>query len=368
MRLGRPVLRPASALVVVLAPTLAGCGLFDRGSSVEEAFEYVPADTYQVRFADREAWAERISTDDLDPRDLSESDVEDYLGAALEHSDDAVSFTELSPHLRAMRDAPFNDVDVQWEIQATWGDPDEPGGGSAFVWKVGDDVDFDALAEDLVDKGYDDQGDGDLAIYSTDVSEASETGKHGGVYPLVMSNVLLDEDEQIVAGSISSPEPLRDVADVITDDADSLADDGRMNDLLDAADGDPELALMTTGGEAGCALGGRLDERQRAIYDDLGRPEARALLVYGEDPEVLLALQYDSDDAAEDDVAAREDLVQDGVDPITAQPFAELGDFDLERAGDLVLIAEDFAGGAASAVQAEQSGGGPGACTRGSTD
>ena len=36
------------------------------------------------------------------------------------------------------------------------------------VWKVGDDLDFDALAEDLEDKGYDKGESGDLPVYSVD--------------------------------------------------------------------------------------------------------------------------------------------------------------------------------------------------------
>ena len=298
-------------VATLIAPTLIGCGLLDTGSDVDKAFEYLPADTFQVRFTTGGV-ADRLDT------------------------------SEIGRYAKLMDDAPFNADDVDWEAWASWGDPDEPS-GTATVWKVDDDTDLTALADDLEEKGYAKADSDGRSLFSIDLSE-SDDGTVGGTYPVpLLLNVLIDEDEQVVAGA-NDVGSLEDVAAVVGDDDDSLADADGFEDLLNAADDDPDIAWLTNDGAAVC----------------LGT-EARALFVY-DDEDVRLALQYDSDDAAKEDLEAREALVEDGVDPVTREPFADLGDFELERDGDLVLIDEDFEGGALAAIEAELNGGGPGMC------
>lgn len=364
MRLGPGLPRSFVVLTLVCTPALSGCGLLDGGSTVEDAFEYLPADTFSVAFADRGAMAERLGVDDIDPRDVSDGDLDDYTGALEDERESAVAGTRLSPYVAVMKDAPLNDLDIEWEAFASWGDADEDDvHGSATVWKVGDDLDFDALAGDLEDKGYDKGGSGDLPIYTVDQSAVdAATGLIGGVYPATMLSVLLDEDEQVIATAVDA-DPLGDIADVVTDDTDSLADSGDMDELLDAADGDPELALLTSGGPGVCPDDGRATPQQDEQYAGLGRPQGRALFVTADDePEAVLALQFDSEGAAEDDLEARRSLVEDGVDARTNEPFDTLGDFDLEQDGDLVLIDERFDDGVLRAVQAETDGAGAGVC------
>ncbi len=107
MRLGPGLLRPVVALALVATPTLAGCGLFDGGSNVDKALEYLPADTFSVRFTGGDI------ADDLDT-------------------------SELGRYAQVMEDAPFNGGDIEWEAWASWGDPGDPD-GTAAVWKVDDD-------------------------------------------------------------------------------------------------------------------------------------------------------------------------------------------------------------------------------------
>ena len=254
---------------------------------------------------------------------------------------DDLDTSELGRYSELMDDAPFNDRDIEWEARASWGDPEDPD-GAATVWKVDDDLDFDALADDLEDKGYTTSSAGTMTVYSVDTSSAGQDGTIGGVYPPIMLNVLLAEDEQIVAASAADREALLDVAAVIVDDDDSLADDGGFEDLLDVADDDPDIAWLARGGPAVCT-----------------GTVARALFVF-EDEDVRLALQYDGDDDAKTDLKAREELVENGVDPVTREPFADLGSFELEQDGDRVVIDEDFEGGARAALRAERKGGGPG--------
>lgn len=361
MLLRRPLARPVFALVLLVSPTLTGCGLFDEGSTAEEAFEYLPADTFSVEFADRGAMAERLGVDDIDPRDVSDEDLEDYREVLLRKDEDDESYaaatTRLTPFYENLRDAPLNDFDIEWEASASWGDDAEDADGRATVWKVGDDLDFDHLAEDLESRGY--QRDGSLL--SLDVDDLDFDGTVDGVYPGAhMLNVLLDEEENViaVAGAVDA---LGDIADVIADDADSLADEGAMDDLIDAAEDDLEVAWLRSGSEVCHTRDRPLAEDLAAAYDDLGRPEARAVLVSGGD-EVVVALRYDNDDAAEDDLEARQALVEDGVDPVTAEPYDELGDFSFERDGELILIDADYDKGVRQALQAELRGGGPAVC------
>lgn len=356
MHLGSRLHRSALVLALVAAPALTGCALFDLGSSLDDALELVPADTYQVWFADRAAMAERLGLDDIEPRAVSDADVEDYVEATNDRENDAVATTELAQYLSVQKDGPLNEFDVEWEISASWGDPDE-GSRFATVWKVGDEVDFDDLADDLEENGYDRGGSGDRPVFTIDPSAVIDSA-----YPHGALNVLLDEDEQIVA-TTASPDAIEQIGDVIADDADSLADDGGLDDLVDRAEDDPELAFVATDGPAVCGSGGeRIPTDARTAYDDLGRPEARALFVSSDDAKVLLALKYDSEDAAGDDLAAREELVEEGADPRNLQPFDELGDFSLEQHDEFLVIEEDFEGGARVAVDAEQSGSGPGFC------
>lgn len=300
-----------AVLAVLVAAALSGCGLFDRGSDVDEAFEYLPADTFQVRF--------------------TEGGIADQLDTS-----------EIGRYAKLMDDAPFNADDIDWEAWASWGDPEQPKGAAA-VWKVDDDTDLAALGDDLEEQGYDKEDIDGRSLFSIDLS-ASDDGTVGGIYPVpLLLNVLIDEDEQVVAGA-TDVGSLDDVAAVIADDDDSLADANGFEELLDAADDDPDIAWLTNGGVTVCT-----------------GTVARALFVF-DDADVRVALRYDSEDEAKDDFEARKTLIEDGVDPVTRKPFDDLGDFKVEQDGELLLIDEDFDGGALAAIEAELNGGGPGGC------
>ena len=122
MRLGPRLRGPALVLAAVVASTLAGCGLFDRGSDVDEAFEYLPADTFQVQF--------------------TEGGLDDDLGTS-----------DLRLYAEVMKDAPFNDGDVEWEAWTSWGDPGDAD-GTASRLEGRRQPRLDALADDLEKKGY----------------------------------------------------------------------------------------------------------------------------------------------------------------------------------------------------------------------
>ena len=128
---------------------------------------------------------------------------------------------------------------------------------------------------------------------------------------------MLDEDDQIVAGA-RRRRCARDIAEVIADDADSLADDGGMEDLLDAAEDDPELALISRDGPTVCvASAGTLPEPTAPSTTTSAGRSAGALRVRRRRCDGhRSSCSYDSEDAAKEDLEAREALIEDGVDPV----------------------------------------------------
>ncbi len=333
------------------APTLTGCGLFDGGSRLDEAFEYLPADSYSVVFTDRQAIAERKGVDDIDPRDVSEDDIERYRTALEVESNGTI----LSGSLAAMQNASFNEFDIVWEAETSWGDfATARGAGHAMVWKVTDDFDFDALAEELSDLDYSGTSTGEAQQFT-----ANDAGAVGGTY--TWSHMLLVPDEQLVAGTAWEGS-LDTIAGVAADDVDSLADDGEFDDLAEVAGEAEHVAL--TGGAATCGLesGHPIPERFWPEYADLEAPARRALVISSESAESQFVLEYAEDSTAEDDVDARRQLVAEGIEPQGRQPFSALGEFDVERDGDLIVVSAEYERGPQQALSAFIGGTGPDLC------
>jgi hypothetical protein len=323
---------------------MAGCGLLDGASNLSDATDYLPAGSMTLRFSDRAAMAERQGVDDIDPRDVDEDDVDAYFEAV----DGEVAASDLAPYASLMKDRPLNEFDVEWEAFAVWD------GGAATVWKVGDEVDFEALADDLAEVGYEEGEAGDRQVFSAPESLVEFDGLVGAAYPREMTNVLLDPDERLVVASLT-PDALEQVAEVIEDDADSLTDDGGdLAPLLDAAE-DVEHASITTG-ENTC-VDRQLPPQAEQEYDELGHPDGRAFFVAADDQAVRFVLAFPDEDEAESDLEAREDLLADGVEPFLRLPYDELGEFALERDGSLVLIDADFEDGLRDAGNADLRGG-----------
>ncbi|UMG91471.1 hypothetical protein [Nocardioides sp. TF02-7] len=365
-RAPRAVRRALPAIAVLAAAAtaataLTGCGLVRDllgGSTMDDAFEYLPADSFRVTFSDRASQAERLGVDDVGPRDATEEDAVGYLEALAEE----VAGTRLTPFVVAAREAALNDLDVEWEGSASWGDPDAPEG--ATVWKVGDDLDFDALADELAALGYEEQ-----QVAGFDVLTGGRaTDPAAAGYPPFARALLLDPDDGLVVAA-AAVGPLETVADVINDDADSLADDDGFGEVADAVE-DVEYAVLEAGPAACASRGDRLPRSAQSAQAglaglaDLGRPERRALLVRGEDPRATYVLEHADDEAAEADRDAREALLADGTDPVTGRPFAELGELTVERDGSLVLVEADV-DPPSVALGAFQRGGGPAVCAPG---
>lgn len=282
--LGR--LAVVTTTLTVLSTGLAGCGLLDGSSPVEDALEYLPASSTTVLFVDRGAVAERLDVDDL-----STGASDDELADLLEAQREEGYGTLLNAWVRVMQDAAFSDLDVEWEASGT-----STGEGRVTVWKLDDDVDFDAVADDLVDAGYERGEAGGLETFEADIEDADENQLYGGRYPAELTSLALVPDEHLVLyGALDL------AVDVANDDADSLSDKGSFADLLDAAPdaGDLEYAGLTI--EPLCGAGARITPEQAAeLYQGIGHPDGGIALFA--DPEAATAVRLFGDDAdAEDD-------------------------------------------------------------------
>lgn len=318
--LGR--LAVVTTTLVLLSTGLAGCGLLDGSSPVEEALEYLPANATTVLFTDRAAMDERLGLDDR-ATGASGDELAEWANA----QEDEGYGTELSPWLRPMQEAAFSDLDVEWEASGTSVDD-----GRVTVWKLDDDVDFDALADDLADAGYERGSSGDIETFEASLEDADENGLHGGRYPAVLASLALVPDEHLVLSGA-----IRLAVDVANDDEDSLSDEGSFADLLDRAPdaGDLEHAGLTT--EPLCGAGARITPEQAArAYDGLGHPDGGIALFADPDAVRAVRLFGEGDDAEADAEGLRSYL----DDRASATGFAV--DLDVEADGDAVTAEASF--------------------------
>jgi hypothetical protein len=312
--------------LALVAASLAGCGLLGDSSRLDDALEVVPATADRVTFVDRAAIAERFEVDDVEPG-ASEGEIDDYLETAREFP----AGTEFARYLGVMGDAPFSDLDVEWEV--TIGEGDE---GFAQVWKMRDDLDLDDVGDELVDLGFEEQdADGDSRSLSVDLAEIAPAEP----YLVAVREVTIVPDEHLM---IAGPDA-DGVLEVVKDDADSAVDSERFEDLVDGTD-DIEVADLARG-EAACSSPEQplTPERlESSGLEELGSPEQRGFFVHGEDGETRAVLRFADEDAAEDDAEAREAFLDEGTSPISGVPYSEFGDWTVEADGEQVRIDIDY--------------------------
>lgn len=284
---------------MALASTgLSGCGLLDGSSRVQEALEYLPADATTVVFIDRAATAERLDVDDIETG-ASEDDLDRWSEAV---QDEAFN-TQLSRSARDMQDAAFSEFDVEWEALST--------SEESFirVWKLQDDTDFDAIADDLEDAGYDRTTKDDAEVFEISFDEADADDLFGGRYPITMSALTVVPDEHLVVFGV-----VDEVLGVVTDEDDSLADAGRFDTLLDEAPDQDDLEYARLSIDPECGIG---------------------FFAAADEPLAVVRL-FNTDEEATDDenslATYLERSAQDGLDV----------DFDVQADGTKVVVEADF--------------------------
>lgn len=300
-------LRGRSVVITALVAAssgLGGCGLLDGSSRAQDALEHLPADATMVTFTDRTAIAGRLGLDDL-RTGASESDLTRWVDA---RTDEGYA-TELSNWVAVMQDASFSDFDVEWEARA------HNDHGLVRVWKLRDDVDFDAVATDLQDAGYERSKDGDAEVFTADLGDTDSNGIIGGRYPSILLSLALVPDEHLViSGNIETG------LAVTRDDEDSLADEGSFNDLLDLAPDEDGLEFAGMNIATGCAIDGT------------------AVFAADEDDPVTGLRLFPNDDAAANDADTLGDFLE------TVAPNIGLDvDFTVEQDGEAVRADADFA-------------------------
>jgi len=318
-----------AATLGLLGSTLTGCGLLDGSSRLEKALEYLPAGTRTVQFVDRAEVADRLDLDDL-ATGASEDDVRRWVEA----SRNEAYGTELAQWLAPMQAAAFSDFDVEWEVVGT-GD-----GGLTRIWRMSDDLDFDKVAADLEDAGYERSGSKDRPVFHADLGD-TEDGLVGGRYPIPPLDIALVPGEELVVTGTE----IDAVLDAVDDDADSLADEGSFGDLLDQADHQDDLEYAGMSLDLPCA--------PPDVPDAKG--EGLALFVPS-DETVRVVRTFDTDEAAKADAASLGDELTE---------FEQLAGVDappeVTTDGPVVRIEMGF-GDRRSAVSAYASNRGPFAC------
>lgn len=297
------------AAALLTSVGVGGCGLLDGSSRIQEALEYLPDDSTSVTFVDRAVIAERLDLEDLETG-ASDDDLDRWTEAWEEEP----FGTWLTNWAAAMAGAEFSEFDVEWEATALSEDD------LVRVWKLDDDADFDAIADDLEEAGYDRSGQADTETFSSSGEDAGPEGLNSP-YPSILARLVLVPDERlIITGDVE-----KGLA-VVTDDEDSLADSGRFDDLLDEAPTQDDLEY------AGLSL-----TPTCAAEDAVGRPTGTAYFAAADEALTGVRVFADEESAKDDenslvtylDGAAR----ANGLDV----------DFDVTTDGDTVRAEAGFA-------------------------
>ncbi|TNM37314.1 hypothetical protein FHP29_15840 [Nocardioides albidus] len=309
----------AAVIVSLCAPALGACSsggdaagdepaTEPKGSRLEQALAYLPADSQAVTFTDRAVVAERLDLEDV-ARDAAEADLDDWAQTFLAEG----YRLHLTTDAPAMRTAAFSVLDVEWEAVGS----DEAGlptPKDAVVWRMSDDLDLDAVAADLEDAGLKRSGPDERPLFQPDFSAVDGSNRYGGRYPMELSYVLLLPDEHLMLFGFGAD----DVLDVIDDKADSLAEAGTFDDILAQAEPEGlEYALL--------GLDGPCDGARRT-------PDGRAVgfLIHPDQPARSLRLFGSADSAQADAARLEQELagkpVTIGVEGTTVHvdvPFAD---------------------------------------------
>lgn len=313
----------ATLVVPVLTTGLSGCGLLDGGSRLEEALEYLPTRTEAVTFVDRAKAAERLGLDDVDA-DSSEEELEDYA----ETMSEAGLSTFLTSRTATMADgAAFTDLDVEWEASAATAD------AGGHLLKMADELDLDEVGDALAEAGYDESGSADVREFTYSADDLDQSYVIADYYPANMLEVAIVPDEHLmILGG------WEEIIDAVTDDDDSMADDGGFHDLVDEADDLDALesAVLLTGdatcarGDAGFRRGDLLD------LDRLGRPVSSAYFDAGPDRTRRAVLLFETEDEAAADAEVRTEVTDIFEDLASAE-----GDYEVEADGEIVTVSID---------------------------
>ncbi len=364
----RPYRVLAVAATCLLFTVVSACGDDESGGKSGDAgsgtasldgLEVVPAEATNVEITRRAEVAERLAVDA--ETGASEEELQAYTKAMSRTA--PWGGTELDLYVRAMNDeAKFSALDVDWQV--TWSLDQGP---PIHGWKMDDDLDLDAVGDDLAASGYEESESNGLRTFTADLSAADAAGLVGGKYPAVTMRevTLVPGQNLIVAG------PTDEALPVISEDAESLADAGSAAEVTDGLD-KAEYVALELGEGVRCADARATPEiLESAGLDALEHPEAVGFAILpgegeGEGATPRNVFVFTDEDTAKADATARENYLANGASLVTREPLGDLIDAaEITTDGSVETVDYTFADGPGRAVRMAQMHDGVSACNPG---
>lgn len=329
---------PALVGVAMMATlALAACGGSDDDSDADptrssgstevvddnltRALEVIPADATYVQFVNRGAAADRLGLGKL----ADQASEDDLATAAQKLQDEAPwALTEFDEWIVPMANAAFSAVDIEWQAQAL---VDQENGWR--IYGTDEELDLDAVGDDLVDAGYDKSEVDGFERFTVDITKADlGTGLYGGRYPSFLVDVVLVPDEHLilVGGDVAA------VARSASGEDESLDERSRFEAVVPDVEGVEYTTLRA--GTDHCArmlTALRLSEdlipkvAKDLGTDQLGTPSNTAVVIAAEGDEVTTSSRFTFPDAAqaEADAKARKEYLASGVVARTRAPIKD---------------------------------------------
>lgn len=372
-------MRTPRRLAAVAGLALVASGCSDDGTAeapapggpLVEALGSLPASTELVRFVDRAGAAERLGIAGLESL-RSPAERTGYEEAL---ADAEWAFTELGGFAREMSTrGAFSELDVVWEARGAL--PNEEGRLDGWaVFRMEDGLDLDEVADAMVGSGWTERevaGERQLVAPAPD----RRTGLVDGTYPygLLHEVTFLPEHHLLVTGDAGP------VVEVVERGAVSLLDDGKMDGVVEPAQGVEYVELRTAAAIdcAGALAGAREvpEATLRGAWAQLGmeglrKPEVSALYVVaagaGEQgkPPVrgVTMLEFADEATARADAEVRAAWLETGTDQVTRLPMAQLYDtLGQVVDGERVTVEWTYGSNLAAGVRAHQTGAGVASC------
>lgn len=343
--------------LVALAVPLTACTGSDDGpasdDALAEAIDVIPASIQGFEFTDVGAIERRLGVDDLNGR-LSTDELQEYSNAFLDAGEPTSTMLGqggsalVAPGDMVENRYDWNGVNVDWEAQAY----DLQAQVVAEIRRFDDDVDLDAMVSDLKRFGYESSDE-----HGTTVLEVGQDSADGSDALHTVDGVSLDEDVLgsplvvlpdshlvVTANIVGGANEERTIA-AFTDDDESLADSGALDDLIAT---DHSEFVMASLDSSQCATRSKPDpgvirpkqaEEQAARLDSLETPDSYAIAVGADGESATARLRFADEDDASDDAGPREDLLADGQYAVSGDEYT--GDFsadDVSVDGDVETI------------------------------
>ena len=321
----RVALLTALLVLVVAVAAVVGYVVWPRGSEFQRAAELLPDKTLRVSWTD---WAGL--RDQTDVKDPSGAGAEDFLA---EVSDQDYSVSSLASAAQPLKETlGFSPVESEWEILG------QSRSGMVMILKLGEDADFDAIAEKYAAAGFTRPDDDALAGGVWEGGPDVVSGLEGLESP-ELQNVAFLQDEGLLLSSDSAAY-LRTAVPFADGDKDGLD----LSDLAGPA-GDP-LAAVAMADDLACdrLRMSQADADAQTTADQLVEqaggvsPLKGYLVALGADRSLTVVFDFENDDQAEKNVRSREALAG-AEDPGQMLAYDELFDVDdVKQDGHRVVL------------------------------